>query len=198
MEAVAITPHMHLLGHDIEVTATRPDGTRVELIQIRDWDFNWQETYPFQSPVPLPRQTRIEVLAHFDNSEDNPANPFRPVQPVRWGESTDEEMCIAFVEMVPTLPTPGPLKAPSRAERIQFFLQSQWLDDSRPTPEKLRLIQRLTARLRQLEESGGLLPEPTAGSGQSEAGRQVQPGDAPPDCGCSAVEELVFPTTVRK
>jgi len=160
MEAVAITPHMHLLGHDIEVTATRPDGTRVDLIQIRDWDFNWQETYQFQSPISLPRKTRIEVLAHFDNSEDNPANPFRPVQTVRWGESTDEEMCIAFVEMVPARPTPGPLKAPSRADRIQFFLQSQWLDDSRPPQEKLRLIQRLTARLKQLEESGGLLPEP--------------------------------------
>lgn len=172
MEAVAITPHMHLLGHDIEVTATRPDGTRVNLIQIRDWDFNWQETYPFQSPVPLPRLTRIEVLAHFDNSEDNPANPFRPVQPVRWGESTDEEMCIAFVEMVPTRPAPGPLRAPSRAERIQFFLQSQWLDDSRPAQEKLRLIQRLTARLKQLEESGGLLPESSAGQGKADGARR--------------------------
>ena len=112
----------------------------------------------------------LEVLAHFDNSQDNAANPFRPVQPLRWGESTDEEMCIAFVEMVPT--RPAPLRAPSRAERIQFFLQSQWLDDSRPPREKLRLIQRLTARLKQLEESGGLLPELSAGPGKADGAQR--------------------------
>jgi len=159
MEAVAITPHMHLLGHDMEVTARLPDGTITNLVQIRDWDFNWQETYPFQAPVPLPRLTRIEVVAHFDNSEDNPANPFRPVRAVRWGESTDEEMCIAFIEMVPRPGEQGPLKPPTRAERMQFFLQSQWLDDSRPAGEKLKLMQRMGARLKQLDEAGGLIPE---------------------------------------
>lgn len=159
MQAVSITPHMHLLGHDMEVTARHPDGTVINLIQITNWDFNWQETYLFRAPVNLPRLTRIEVVAHFDNSAENPANPFRPVRAVRWGESTDEEMCIAFIEMVPTTRDRRPLKPPTRAERLQFFLQSQWLDDSRPAGEKLKLMQRMGARLKQLDESGGLLPE---------------------------------------
>src|SRR5262245_61004446 len=34
----AVTPHMHWLGKDFLLTATRPDGSKVTLIKIDDWD----------------------------------------------------------------------------------------------------------------------------------------------------------------
>ena len=100
VEALSVLPHMHLLGKSMEVTAVRPDGTREVLVWVRDYDFNWQTTYSFKKPVRLPRGTRIEVVAIYDNSERNPRNPNKPPKPVRWGESTTDEMCVAYLEYV--------------------------------------------------------------------------------------------------
>lgn len=94
---ISVVPHMHLLGKDFLLTATRPDGTKSTLIRIDHWDFNWQGTYDFESPVALPKGTRIDLLAHFDNSASNPSNPSDPPRDVRWGEQTTDEMCIGFL-----------------------------------------------------------------------------------------------------
>lgn len=102
LEAITITPHMHLLGKDMKVWANLPDGTKQPLVYIKAWDFNWQETYNYAQPVQLPAGTRIDLEAHFDNSEGNPHNPNRPPQLVTWGEQTNEEMCIAFLEVLST------------------------------------------------------------------------------------------------
>jgi mono/diheme cytochrome c family protein len=92
-----VTPHMHLLGRQMKVTATLPDGTVKPIIWIPDWDFRWQETYRFREPVPLPKGTLVELTATYDNSEKNANNPHQPPQRVRWGEETTDEMCIAFL-----------------------------------------------------------------------------------------------------
>jgi peroxiredoxin len=95
--ARAIIPHMHLLGREIKVTATLPNGLVKPLVWIRNWDFNWQETYAFKEPVKLPRGTQITVVAYYDNSTKNPNNPNNPPKLVRWGEETTDEMCVAFL-----------------------------------------------------------------------------------------------------
>jgi mono/diheme cytochrome c family protein len=92
---IRIAPHMHLIGKDIAVTATFPDGASRLLVRVPDWDFRWQSVFTFNTPVSLPRGSRLEVVAHYDNSADNPANPSRPPKLVRWGEATTDEMCIA-------------------------------------------------------------------------------------------------------
>jgi peroxiredoxin len=91
-----ITPHMHLLGKEIKCTMTLPDGTRKELIAIKNWDYNWQESYFFKEPIRVPAGTKFEVEAFYDNSEKNPLNPFHPPQAVRLGEQTTNEMCFVF------------------------------------------------------------------------------------------------------
>ena len=70
MHATGITPHMHLLGREMKVTATYPDGTVRPLVYIDDWDFHWQANYTFEEPVPLPGGTRIDMVAVFDNSAE--------------------------------------------------------------------------------------------------------------------------------
>jgi hypothetical protein len=96
---VGVAPHMHWLGKDFLLKATRPDGSRVTLIRIDHWNFNWQGTYDFASPLALPAGTRIDMVGHFDNSAANANNPNSPPTPVRWGEQTTDEMCIGFLQL---------------------------------------------------------------------------------------------------
>jgi Copper type II ascorbate-dependent monooxygenase, C-terminal domain len=96
---LAVFPHMHLLGRDFLLTAVRPDGSRQTLIRIDDWDFNWQNPYEFLTSVALPKGTRVEMVAHFDNSAGNIRNPSKPPIEVQWGEETTDEMCIAFLQI---------------------------------------------------------------------------------------------------
>jgi hypothetical protein len=95
--AYTVIPHMHLLGRSMQAVATRPDGTKVPLIRIPDWDFNWQAIYELQEPVALPAGTHIDVDAIYDNSAGNPRNPNHPPKDVTWGEQTTDEMCLLFL-----------------------------------------------------------------------------------------------------
>ena len=110
----SVMPHMHWLGKDIALTAVKPDGTRVPLIRIDRWDFNWQGTYAFVEPIPLPKGTTLEMIAHFDNSADNPANPSSPPRTVTWGDQTNDEMCLGlyeFMNVEEKKPAPAPTPA---------------------------------------------------------------------------------------
>ncbi|MCW3098993.1 MAG: Peroxiredoxin [Chthonomonadaceae bacterium] len=93
----AVTPHMHLLGKEMKVWATLPDGTEKPLVWIKDWDFNWQATYYLKEPMALPKGTKVHLTAYFDNSSQNPRNPNKAhPRSVTWGESTTDEMCVAL------------------------------------------------------------------------------------------------------
>jgi len=94
----AVVPHMHWIGKDFVLKAVRPDGSAVTLIRVDQWNFNWQGTYDLATPVALPKGSRVEMLAHFDNSPKNPDNPSSPPKEVRWGEQTTDEMCIGFLQ----------------------------------------------------------------------------------------------------
>ncbi len=96
---LSVIPHMHWLGKDFILEAIRPDGARQTLIKIDNWDFNWQGTYEFEKEVALPKGTRLELSAHFDNSSKNPRNPSKPPVEVHWGEQTTDEMCIGFLQL---------------------------------------------------------------------------------------------------
>ncbi|WP_435019796.1 ascorbate-dependent monooxygenase [Tundrisphaera sp. TA3] len=108
----AVMPHMHWLGKDFRFDAVLPDeaGTRIPLIQIDRWNFNWQGTYALVEPIRLPKGAWFEMTAHFDNSADNPANPSSPPKLVHWGEQTNDEMCIGIYDFIP-LDTPKPADA---------------------------------------------------------------------------------------
>ena len=100
MQLIAISPHMHLLGREMKVTATYPDGTVKPLIHIDDWDFHWQGTYNYAQPVALPGGTRIDMTAVFDNSPESPRQPSRPPKTVRWGDGTTDEMALVFLRVI--------------------------------------------------------------------------------------------------
>lgn len=97
VHVIGIFPHMHLLGRKMRVEADLPTGERSCLVDIEDWDFNWQGMYLYATPVALPAGTRPFVTAIYDNSSSNLRNPNDPPKPVSWGEATTDEMCIAFL-----------------------------------------------------------------------------------------------------
>jgi hypothetical protein len=91
----SLTPHMHVRGKDMTYTALYPDGTSEVLLRVPKYDFNWQITYDLAKPKVLPKGTKVEVVAHFDNSPGNKYNP-DPTKDVKWGDQTWEEMMIGF------------------------------------------------------------------------------------------------------
>jgi hypothetical protein len=94
-----VIPHMHLIGREMKVQATTPEGKIVPLIEIDDWDFKWQDQYRYAEPLHLTKGTKIEMTARYDNSTNNPANPNSPPKRVHWGEETTDEMCICFLQL---------------------------------------------------------------------------------------------------
>jgi mono/diheme cytochrome c family protein len=97
-EDVLITsfmPHMHVRGKDFTYTAVYPDGRSEILLSVPKYDFNWQLTYIPKTPILLPKGSRLDCVAHFDNSEKNKYNP-DPTKAVRWGDQTWEEMMIGW------------------------------------------------------------------------------------------------------
>jgi peroxiredoxin len=94
-----MTPHMHLRGKAFTYEAFYPDGTHEILLDVPNYDFNWQLTYELAEPKLLPKGTRIVCTAVYDNSAENIANP-DPTRPVTWGDQSFEEMMIGFFSVV--------------------------------------------------------------------------------------------------
>jgi len=102
VKLVWLMPHMHLRGKDFTFRAVYPTGETETLLNVPKFDFNWQLGYDEQTPLDIPKGTRLECTAHFDNSPNNPANP-NPKVSVRWGDQSWEEMMIGwFAVIVPS------------------------------------------------------------------------------------------------
>ena len=95
---LSLFPHMHVRGKSFRYTATYPDGKKEILLDVPNYDFNWQNAYELPEPKLIKKGTKIECVAHYDNSKENFANP-NPNKTVRWGDQTFEEMMIGYVNV---------------------------------------------------------------------------------------------------
>jgi hypothetical protein len=95
---VDVMPHMHYRGKDFEYRLVYPTGETQIVLSVPHYDFNWQLFYYYAEPIVLPKGTRIECTAHFDNSPNNRYNP-NPKVEVRWGDQTWEEMMIGWFDV---------------------------------------------------------------------------------------------------
>ena len=112
--------HAHYLCREMKMTAVLPDGSTKGLLWIKDWDFSWQDSYFYKTPLRLPKGTRVDVTLVYDNSEHNPRNPKTPPQRVRWGrESFDEMGSMTLLVAAPT----GADREALRAAEVQHFRQ---------------------------------------------------------------------------
>jgi hypothetical protein len=93
-ELVWFMPHMHLRGKDMAFRLVYPDGKAVTILNAR-FDFNWQLGYEVEEPIPVTKGTRMMILAHHDNSANNPLRP-DPSKAISWGETTSQEMMVPW------------------------------------------------------------------------------------------------------
>lgn len=92
-EAIAIRPVAHPLLLSLQAAAYRPDGTTEVLIWTRGHSFDWRPIYYFKEPVMLPKGTRVEAVAYFDNSERQISNPHALAAQSRVLDLTPDFLC---------------------------------------------------------------------------------------------------------
>ena len=97
VEVLGLGPHAHLRGVAAKFELERPDGDTELLLDVPNYDFNWQLLYMFRERPIFPKGSTVRYTAWYDNSEDNPANP-DPTVAVRWGEQSFDEMHLGYIE----------------------------------------------------------------------------------------------------
>lgn len=97
---LAVYPHAHYLGHVLEAYATLPSGERKSIIQIMNWDPNWQSVYTYRDPLLLPKDTVISMRYRYDNSAGNVRNPNHPPKRVKAGNQATDEMGHLWLEIL--------------------------------------------------------------------------------------------------
>jgi tetratricopeptide (TPR) repeat protein len=102
--ALDVYPHAHYLATEMQGFARLPNGHIRWLLHIKDWDFNWQDEYRYQRPIPLPKGSTVIMRYNYDNSTANPQNPNHPPKRVTYGPNSTDEMCDFVVQIVPARP----------------------------------------------------------------------------------------------
>lgn len=96
--------HMHLIGKSLRITRRGAAGTTV-LLDIPRWDFHWQGQYLYVEPIEVAATDTLELRCEYDNSNTNRlAHGLQPNVEVTWGEGTQDEMCLASLQVVERLP----------------------------------------------------------------------------------------------
>lgn len=98
LELLSLSPHMHLRGKSFRYELTWPDGRRETLLDVPNYDFNWQTTYRLEQPLNVPAGATLYAYASYDNSSNNLANP-DPTKSVTWGEQSWDEMMLGYFDI---------------------------------------------------------------------------------------------------
>jgi tetratricopeptide (TPR) repeat protein len=101
---LAVYPHAHFLGKQVDAWAELPDGKRLSLLKINRWDINWQASYTYRQPVTLPAGTTVAMRIAYDNTAENPRNPNHPPKRVRAGNRSEDEMGHLWLQVLPAPP----------------------------------------------------------------------------------------------
>ena len=90
-------PHMHFRGKDMTYIVSYPDGTEEVVLNVPNYDFNWQLVHDFVEPLKVPAGSTIKTISHYDNSVKNRYNP-APDRDVQWSEQSWDEMFIMWAK----------------------------------------------------------------------------------------------------
>jgi thiol-disulfide isomerase/thioredoxin len=94
---LSLSPHMHLRGKRFDFCLVLPDGKRETLLSVPNYDFSWQTNYILAEPRRVPKGSKLQCTAHYDNSSANPNNP-NPKAFVIWGDQTWDEMMLGYFD----------------------------------------------------------------------------------------------------
>jgi peroxiredoxin len=119
-ELLAIVPHMHVRGKAFQAISRHGDKSEI-LLDVPNYDFNWQHVYELSKPLKLSSIDKLEFTTHFDNSKQNPANP-DPSQTVTWGDQTWAEMAVAIFEV--SEPRNGPAEPEPQRNKQKLVVKT--------------------------------------------------------------------------
>ena len=104
-DLLALWPHAHLRAVAVRYDAYYPDGTTEVLLDVPNYDQEWQTTYQYKEPKTIPAGTRVEVSMWFENTpERGDERGFDPADNVVNGTATTDEMMLGFVAWAPSVP----------------------------------------------------------------------------------------------
>ena len=102
---ISLLPHMHLVGKEMKLTATLPDGIVKSLIWIRDWNFFWQNNYILsRAAAPAGRH----AVGHREPVRQLGRKPAQSQQAARVRavrQRQHDEMCFGILQVVADRPS---------------------------------------------------------------------------------------------
>jgi hypothetical protein len=165
INVVSLFPHMHLRGKDMKMTATYPNGKRETLLNVPAYDFSWQLFYYPKTRIKLPKGTRVDLVAHYDNSAANKNNP-DPTKAVTFGEASTSEMMFGMFEFTADAgvsPKPSTPRARMEALVATFPRESSFLIDlpfTTPPQPAVLFVPRTGDAAFYTQAGGVILPQP--------------------------------------
>ncbi len=168
VDVLAVYPHAHYRCRSMRATATLPDGRVETLLDIRAWDFDWQDQYRYRDPIRLPAGTGIAMEYVFDNSAANPRNPQQPPRRVVYGPAASDEMGDLWLQVVAVEDADAPRLSRALEQRESESNLAGWRAALARTPDdatlhfnlgsELVLTGELDAGIAELERSVELDP----------------------------------------
>jgi hypothetical protein len=83
-----VLPHMHGLGRTLHMELESA-GASTCLVDVDRWDFHWQNTWWYDTPLAFPGVDALSIQCGYDTRSRTDV--------VTWGEGTADEMCLAYL-----------------------------------------------------------------------------------------------------
>ena len=84
---------MHTLGETGRMFIEHADGTETCLLDVPEWDFDWQGSYRLAESVDVVGGDRVVIECSWDNPTD---------KDIYWGDGTGDEMCLGTMFLTRT------------------------------------------------------------------------------------------------
>lgn len=88
VDLLGITPRVMGICTSLRVTADIPGEGQVVLFDVPDYDPHWRMMYQLDSPYELPAGTMVTAEWTIENTEENPRNPFVPLDRLAMAKRT--------------------------------------------------------------------------------------------------------------
>lgn len=92
-ELLAVHGHMHEIGNTFRMTLNPGTPEEKVLLDIPDWDFQWQLIYAPQEKIALKRGDVVRIECSWDRALIKSSEPMY----VTWAEGTEDEMCYSTI-----------------------------------------------------------------------------------------------------
>ena len=113
---VEVGGHMHTMGDRFSLTLNPNTSDEQVLLEIPDWDFNWQGRYQYEAPIPVAEGDMVRISCTW-NKGTGVAQRYTV-----WGEGTQDEMCLSSLTVLPDDPDSVPSRRSGLASGFRRLL----------------------------------------------------------------------------